>query len=74
MPSSFLNCGLFSTSIFFYNYIDFSKLQCPSVDFQPCTAKTWSVRGKTNSLCSSKLFYTIRPFMGQNRDFRAKNI
>lgn len=42
-PSSSLNCGFFSTSIFFSNYIDFSKLQCPSVDFQLCTAKAWSV-------------------------------
>lgn len=74
MPSSSLNGGLFSTTIFFSNYIDFRKLQCPSVDFQLCTAKNWTVRGKTSSLCSSKLFYTIRPSMGQNRDFRVNNI
>lgn len=41
---------------FFSNYIDFSKLLCPSGDFQLYTGKTWSAGGKTN-LCSSKLYY-----------------
>lgn len=71
MPCSSLNCGLSSTSIFFSNYIDFSKLQCPSVDFQLCITKTSNVWEKTNSLCSCKVFYAIRPFMEQNR---VKNI
>lgn len=72
MPCSSLNCGLSSTSIFFSNYIDFSKLQCPSVDFQ-LYSKNLQCERKNKTHCALAS-YTIRPFTEQNRDIRAKNI
>lgn len=77
MFSSSLNCCLFSTSFFSSNYIDFSKLQCPSVMiFKYVQQKLWCVRGKANSYCFSKLFYAIKPFMEQNwnLEMRDENI